>query len=73
MAYMQAIITTLWTIWNHRNIVVHEGKDPNPMEVVLTAQSLSCKYKKSFINQPKTASKSKNQNQNSIQQQDNGK
>lgn len=54
MGYMQAIFTTLWTIWNHRNIVVHEGKDPNPMKVVSTAQTLSCRYKESFINQPKT-------------------
>ena len=35
--YLQAIFTTLWTIWNHRNTVVHEGKQPNPMEVILTA------------------------------------
>lgn len=36
MEYMQAIFTTLWTIQNHRYMVVHEGKEPNPMEVVLT-------------------------------------
>lgn len=36
MEYMQAIFTTLWTIRNHRYMVVHEGKEPNPMEVVLT-------------------------------------
>ena len=35
--YMQSIFTTLWTIWLHRNTVVHEGKQPNPMEVILTA------------------------------------
>lgn len=51
MEYMQAIFTTLWTILNHRNKVVHEGKEPNPMEVVLTAQSQSCKYKEAFPNQ----------------------
>ena len=38
MNYVQAIFTYLWTIWNHRNLVLHEGKDPNPMEVILTVQ-----------------------------------
>ena len=48
MGYLQAIFTTLWTIWNHRNLVVHEGKLPNPMEVILTAQNLSCRYRDTF-------------------------
>jgi len=34
---MQNIFTTLWTLWFHRNMVVHEGKQPNPIEVILTA------------------------------------
>ena len=38
---MQNIFTTLWTIWFHRNMVFHEGKQPNPMEVILMAQTLS--------------------------------
>ena len=50
--YMQYIFTTLWTIWFHRNMVVHEGKQPNPMEVILTAQTLSCRYKEVFSDQP---------------------
>ena len=37
MSYLQGIFTTLWSIWTHRNLVVHEGKHPNPLEVVLTA------------------------------------
>ena len=44
MIYLQAIFTTLWTIWNQRNTLVHEGKQPNPTEVILTAQNLSCRY-----------------------------
>ena len=44
MNYLQAIFTTLWTIWNHRNRVVHEGISPNPMQVILMVQSLSCRY-----------------------------
>lgn len=45
MHCLQAIFTTFWTIWTHRNLVIHEGKQPNPIEVVLTSQSLLCGYK----------------------------
>lgn len=48
MDYLQAIFTYLWTIWNHKNLVTHEGKTPNPMEVILTAQNLSCSFKEAF-------------------------
>ena len=27
-------------------MIIHQGKTPNPMEVVLTSQSLICKYQK---------------------------
>lgn len=46
--YLQSFFTTLWTIWNHRNRVVHEGITPNPLQVILIAQSLSCRYKDAF-------------------------
>lgn len=49
MGYLQAIFTTLWTIWNHRSLVVYEGKQPNPMEVFLTTQTISCRYKYIYI------------------------
>ena len=48
MSYLQGIFTTLWSIWTHRNLVVHEGKHPNPLEVVLIAQSLVCRFKEAF-------------------------
>ena len=35
MELPQAMFTLLWSIWNHRNMVLHKGKVPNPMEVVL--------------------------------------
>lgn len=50
MQYLQRIFTTLWTLWNHRNRVVHEGIQPNPIEVILTAQNLSCTYQNIFTN-----------------------
>ena len=32
----------------HRNKVVHEGRQPNPMDVILTAHNLFCRYKDAF-------------------------
>lgn len=37
MLYLQVFFTTLWTIWTHKNQVVHEGKQPNPLDVILTS------------------------------------
>ena len=51
MYYLQSNFTTLQTVWNHRNKVVHEGIIPNPLQVILTAQSLSCKYEESLTRQ----------------------
>ena len=51
MNYLQSLFITLWTIWNHRNQVVHEGISPNPMQVILTVQTLSCRYGNAFSDQ----------------------
>ena len=51
MDYLQALFTYLWTMWTHRNKVVHDGITPNPMQVILMAQSLSCRYKEAFTEQ----------------------
>ncbi|XP_075663263.1 uncharacterized protein LOC142632818 [Castanea sativa] len=52
MGYLQGIFTTLWAIWKHKNLVIHEGKIPNPMEVVLITQNLSCRYKEAYTSIP---------------------
>lgn len=38
-SYLQTICITLWSLWNHRNKVVHEGINPNPLMVILTSQN----------------------------------
>ena len=52
MAYVQAIFTTLWHIWLHRNRVLYDGLQPNPMSVILISQSMACRYKEAFLDQP---------------------
>ena len=50
MFFLQSLCTILWMIWNHRHKVLHQGKLSNPMEVILTAQSLVCRYQEAFQN-----------------------
>lgn len=39
------VITTAWCLWFHKNQVCFEDKLPDPIEVLLTAQSLTNRYK----------------------------
>ena len=32
MHFMQVVFTTLWTLWLHQNQLIHEGKEPSPIE-----------------------------------------
>ena len=48
---LQSMFIVLWLIWNHRNRVRHQGFNPNPLKVILTAKNLSCRYKKSYASQ----------------------
>ncbi|KAL0006647.1 hypothetical protein SO802_008149 [Lithocarpus litseifolius] len=57
MIFLQACFTILWSLWNHRNMVLHQGKTPNPMEVVLTSLSLLCRYQDAFQNSQSQACK----------------
>ena len=52
MAYLQAIFTTLCHIWLHRNRVLYDGLNPNPMSVILISQSMACRYKETLLDQP---------------------
>ena len=48
MRFLQILFTILWSIWNHRNVVVHDNIQPNPLGVLLMAQTMSCKYQEAF-------------------------
>ena len=45
---LQAVFTFLWTIWTSKNLVTHGDKNPNPLEVILIAHKLFCRYKEAF-------------------------
>lgn len=46
--FLQACFTIIWQIWNHKNQVLHQGKSPNPIEVILTSQSLIFRYQEAY-------------------------
>lgn len=48
MSFLQSLFAIFWSLWNHRNQVLHQGKTPNPMEVILTFQTLICRYHEAF-------------------------
>ena len=48
METLQLMFITLWSIWNHRNRVIHEGVPPDPMNVILITQNLFCRYQEIF-------------------------
>ena len=48
LRFLQILFTILWSIWNHRNVGVHDNIQPNPLGVLLMAQNLSCKYQEAF-------------------------
>lgn len=48
MSFLQSLFTILWSLWNQRNQVIHQGKMPIPMEVILTSQTRICRYQEAF-------------------------
>ena len=57
------VLTTLWCIWFHRNQVIFEGKNENPLETMLTAKSLMHRY---IHNQDNSTLEEHNSNPSSI-------
>ena len=49
MNFLQTLFNTLGSIWYHRNLVVHDGLQLNPLDVVLMTQILCCRYQNAFI------------------------
>ena len=47
---LQKTLTLLWCIWFHRNQIMFEGKQPNPMEIILTSTSLLNRFLQNFSN-----------------------
>ena len=45
MNFLQDVFVILWTIWTYRNRVVHQGLNLNPVEVILTTQTFSYRYR----------------------------
>ena len=45
---LQSIFTILWTIQTHKNLVLHNGKTPNLVEVIPTSQSFIYRFKEAF-------------------------
>ena len=48
MIFLQDVFVFLWAIWTYRNRVVHQGLNPNPVDVILIAQNFSCRYRNSI-------------------------
>ena len=48
LVILQSMFTVLWLIWNYRNKVLHRGLNPNPLEVIPTTKTLSCRYRNAY-------------------------
>ena len=47
---LKRILTLLWCIWFRRNQIIFEGKQPNPLEIILTSTSLMNRFLQNYSN-----------------------
>uniref|UniRef100_A0A2N9HE47 Reverse transcriptase domain-containing protein n=1 Tax=Fagus sylvatica TaxID=28930 RepID=A0A2N9HE47_FAGSY len=57
---LQKTLTLLWCIWFHRNQILFAGKQPNPMEIILTFNSLLNRFLQNFANNAGTNAEVRN-------------
>ena len=50
ITHLHMTLTLLWCIWFHRNQVNFDGKQPNPMDIILTTKSLMNRFLQSPTN-----------------------
>ncbi|KAK9986831.1 hypothetical protein SO802_031782 [Lithocarpus litseifolius] len=51
MELLQAVFTTLWTIWNHRNMVLHKGKAQGSLSTITRPEAKTEIKAKHNVNQ----------------------
>ena len=57
---LQKTLTLLWCIWFHRNQILFAWKQPNPMEIILTFNSLLNRFLQNFANNAGTNAEVRN-------------
>ena len=69
--HLHMTLTLLWCIWFHRNQVNFDGKQPNPMNIILTTKSLMNRLLQSPTNNARTTEMDNSTTRPNWQLQDN--